>query len=69
MTMPFCSASSRTGVIGGPLLFGLSPEKLSLVERDDPMTQMIAKKIIEVGQRGVLDAQQISSIAIKELGL
>ena len=50
-------------------MFGPSPEKLSFVERDDPMTQMIAKKIIEVGQRGVLDAQQISSIAIKELGL
>ena len=44
-------------------------KKLSLVERDDPMTQMIARKIIEVAERGVLDSKEISSIAIKELGL
>lgn len=44
-------------------------KKFSLVERDDPLTQMIARKMIEVAQRGVLDSNQISSIAIKELGL
>jgi hypothetical protein len=43
-------------------------KKLSLVDRDDPMTQMIARKTIEVAQRGVLDSKQISSIVIKELG-
>jgi len=26
--------------------------KLNLVERSDPITQLIAKKIIEIGQRG-----------------
>jgi hypothetical protein len=30
---------------------------------------MIARKTIEVAQRGVLDSKQISSIVIKELGL
>ena len=34
-----------------------TPRKLNLVERDGPITQMIAKKIIEVAERGVLDAQ------------
>jgi hypothetical protein len=44
-------------------------KKLSLVERDDPLTQMIARKIIEVSERGVVDSNQISSIVVKELGL
>ena len=44
-------------------------KKLRMVERDDAMTQMIAKKIIDVGQTGVRDPEQISELAIKELGL
>jgi hypothetical protein len=42
---------------------------LDLENRDDPMTRMIAKKIIEVGQTGIRDPAQISQLAIKELGL
>jgi hypothetical protein len=34
-----------------------------------PMHKARRHRHNEVGQRGVLDAQQISSIAIKELGL
>ena len=44
-------------------------KKLSLVERSDPITQLIAKKIIEIGQRGVRDPSQVSTLAIKELGI
>jgi hypothetical protein len=42
---------------------------LNLANRDDPMTRMIAKKIIEVGQTGIRDPAQISQLTIKELGL
>jgi hypothetical protein len=42
---------------------------LDLANRDDPMTRMIAKKIIEVRQTGIRDPAQISQLAIKELGL
>jgi len=49
--------------------YELTLKKLSLVQRDDPITQMIAQKIIEVGRHGVSDAKQISQIAISELGL
>jgi hypothetical protein len=42
---------------------------LRLKDRDDPLTQIIAKKIIEVGQTGLKDPEQISSRAIEELGL
>ena len=41
---------------------------LGLKDRSDP-TQLIAKKIIEVGQRGVRDPVEISKLSIKELGL
>jgi len=42
---------------------------LSLVDRNDPITEMIAKKIIELGQRGVRNATELSALAIKELGV
>jgi hypothetical protein len=42
---------------------------LSLVDRNDPITEMVARKIIELGQRGVREAKQLSALAIKELGL
>ena len=42
---------------------------LGLKDRDDPLTQIIAKKIIEVGQTGLKDPEQISARAVEELGL
>ena len=42
---------------------------LSLVDRNDPITEMVAKKIIELGQRGVRDPKELSALAIKELGI
>ena len=42
---------------------------LSVVDRNDPLTELIAKKIIEIGQTGVKEPTQISEIAIKDLGI
>lgn len=42
---------------------------LGLVDRNDPLTEIIAKKIIEIGQTGLRDPSQISAQAVKELGL
>jgi hypothetical protein len=42
---------------------------LSVVDRNDPLTEMIARKVIELGQRGVREAKQLSELAIKELGV
>jgi len=42
---------------------------LRLVDRSDPITEIVAKKIIELGQRGVREAKQLSILAIKELGV
>jgi hypothetical protein len=35
-----------------------TPKKLGLVDRDDPITKILAKKIIELGQRGVRNPKQ-----------
>ena len=43
--------------------------RLSLVDRKDPLTELIARKIIELAERGVREAKQLSELAIKELGV
>jgi hypothetical protein len=40
---------------------------LCVKDRDDPLTEMIAKKIIKIAQTGVHDPAQISALAIREL--
>jgi hypothetical protein len=42
---------------------------LRLKDRNDPLTELIAKKIIEIGQTGVKEPAQISALAIKGLGI
>jgi hypothetical protein len=42
---------------------------LSVKDRNDPLTEFIAKKIIEIGQTGLRDPAQISARAIQELAL
>ena len=38
-----------------------------LTDRSDPLVSMIAKKIIELGRRGLRDPEQIRQQAIREL--
>jgi hypothetical protein len=42
---------------------------LHLEDRNDPVTEIIAKKIIEIMQTGVKDPAQISQLAMKDLGV
>ncbi|XIA67714.1 hypothetical protein ACFIOY_11055 [Bradyrhizobium sp. TZ2] len=42
---------------------------LCVKDRDDPLTEMIAKRIIKIAQTGVHDPAQISALAIKGLGV
>jgi len=41
---------------------------LGLKERDDPITQIVAKKVFEIAQTGIEDPSEISKLAIKQLG-
>jgi hypothetical protein len=41
---------------------------LRLKERSDPITQLVAEKIIAIGRIGIEDPAEISKLALKELG-
>jgi hypothetical protein len=43
--------------------------QLKVVDRNDPIAEILAKKIIELGQRGVSQAEQLIELAMKELGI
>ena len=49
--------------------FTFTLRSLSLVDRDDPLCEIVARKVIEIGATGVLDPAEISKLTIKRLGL
>ena len=42
-------------------------DTLCVKDRDDPLTEMIAKQIIKIAQAGVHDVAQLSALAVAEL--
>jgi hypothetical protein len=42
---------------------------LRLKDRDDPITQLVAEKIIAIGRLGIADPAEVSKLTLKELGL
>lgn len=47
--------------------YELTLRALGLKGRSDPITQLVAEKIIEVGRFGIGDPAEISKAALKEL--
>ena len=41
---------------------------LGLKDRNDPITELVARKIFEIGQTGVRDSTQLAQLAIRDLG-
>jgi hypothetical protein len=41
---------------------------LHLVDRSDPIAELVAKKIIEIGIAGVRDPAEICKVAVRQLG-
>jgi hypothetical protein len=41
---------------------------LGLKDRSDPITQLVAEKIIAVGRFGIEDPAEIAKVVLKELG-
>jgi hypothetical protein len=41
---------------------------LKLSDRSDPITEILAKKIIEIAQTGVRDSGQLGRLALAEIG-
>jgi hypothetical protein len=42
---------------------------IGLVDRNDPLSEMVAKKVIKIAQTGVRDPSDIAARAIVELGV
>ncbi|UPJ47992.1 hypothetical protein IVB30_33345 [Bradyrhizobium sp. 200] len=40
-----------------------------MVDRNDPIAEIVAKKTIEIGATGVRDPAEISKLAIEQLGI
>ncbi len=49
------------------LAFNATLRKLRLIDRRDPICELVARKIIEIGSTGVTNAVAISEIAFKQL--
>jgi hypothetical protein len=49
--------------------FNLALNSLNLVDRSDPLSDMVARKIIEVGRDGLKEPREIADLAVKEIGL
>lgn len=49
--------------------YELTLRALSVKDRNDPLTEFIAKKVFELGQTGLRDPKHISARAIEELRL
>ena len=50
------------------LAFDQTLRKLNLVDRNDPICEMVARKVIAIGESGVTSAAAIAEMAIKQLG-
>jgi hypothetical protein len=50
------------------LAFNTTLHKLNLVDRNDPICEIVARKIIDINASGVTNAVTISEIAFKQLG-
>jgi len=49
------------------LAFNCVLRKLNLVDRNDPICEMVGRKVIEIGATGVTNAAAISEIAFRQL--
>lgn len=49
--------------------YELTLRALGLKDRSDPITQIVAEKIIMVGRFGIEDPAEISKLVLKELGI
>ena len=47
--------------------FNRALRSLGLVDRNDPLTELIAREVIEIGATGVRDSVEICKIAIRRL--
>lgn len=49
------------------LAFNLTLRKLNLVDRSDPVCEIVAQRVVEIGTSGPLNALAIAEIASKQM--
>jgi len=49
--------------------YEITLKTLSLVDRNDPLTELVARKIIQISETGIDDPARLSARAIAELDL
>lgn len=49
--------------------FDLALRSMGLVDRNDPLCEMVARKVIEAGTSGVSDPEKIAEAAVARIGL
>ncbi len=50
------------------LAFNNALRKLDLVDRNDPICELVAQRMIDVHNRGVTDAVALTEVTIREIG-
>jgi hypothetical protein len=48
--------------------FTFTLQSLHLVDRNDPICEIVARKVIEIDAAGTHDPKEIASLAVKQLG-
>jgi hypothetical protein len=49
--------------------FAFTLQSLSLVDRNDPICEIVARKVIEIDAAGTHDPREIARLAVKQLGI
>jgi hypothetical protein len=49
--------------------FTFTLRSLSLVDRDDPVCEIVARKVIEIDAAGTREPDEIARLAVKQLGI
>jgi hypothetical protein len=49
--------------------FTYALNRLHLVDRNDPVCDIVARKVIEIDRAGIHDPEEISRLAAKQLGI
>lgn len=49
--------------------FTFTLESLHLVDRNDPICDIVARKVIEIDKSGIRDPEEIAARAARELGI
>lgn len=49
--------------------FSFTLKSLSLVDRNDPICEIVARKVIEIDKTGTHDPKEIAKLAARQLGL